>query len=398
MFKKNIPVLDAKKAKGDIFSDSEFSDSLSAIATDKKISLETARSLCSVYFDEIAAQSTQNKLFWNAMELFVRKNIIQKFDTIYYNKDALEVIKKQHGKSSVVLVPNHRSTFDFMILPYIVVKETSYAPMILAADLFTAFPVGPLFRRMGAYFVCRESPDLLYSLVFKYYVMQIVRHRLLHLFFIEGGRNKSGGYSPPKIGMLKYILDGVKKYNPSDDVLFLPVNITYDIVPESSVVLQEHQSGKRKHIFKSLRYYFFKKKSGNCYLSFGRPRTLQHYLKQYSEKKAIQQLACTLSEDIKSLVTITPTALLCYVLLTTGNQTLSEQECQELYTKKIALIRKKNQSQIFPAPASYASVFKFLCTQKIVAYTPSAGITIPQESGEWMNYYASNIRHIFEEE
>ena len=162
--KKDLTYYNAKK---EIFSDRDFLKELGSIANIKNLDAEKAKHICNEYLREIAAGYTENKLFWNIAEAVVRRKIIGAFENVYYNKEHVQIIKQILKNNLVAIVPNHRSVFDFMILPYILVKETTFMPIILAADVFNIFPLGYIFRKSGAYFVRRNENDELYFLMFK---------------------------------------------------------------------------------------------------------------------------------------------------------------------------------------------------------------------------------------
>ena len=317
--------LSHEDAKREIFSDESFLIELGRISALRKIKLEDSKLQCLEYLKEIASKTSKNKLFWAISKAIVRKRMIGSFNNVFYNREKVLSLKELARENIVVITPNHRSVFDFMLIPYFIVGETGMMPAILAADVFNKFPVGYIFRKLGTYFVRRNAEDEIYSLVFKHYVMLAVKYELMQLFFIEGGRVKSGGYAEPKIGILKYILNGVKKYNLSKDVIFVHVNISYDFVPESSVVVEEHLTGKRKSIFKSLFSYLTKKKLGNCYINFGKPVSLKESLTGFnSENEAMAAFGSNLIDNIKSLVVVSPISLLCYTLINSNKISFDE--------------------------------------------------------------------------
>src|SRR3989338_7605752 len=320
--KGNLSLEDAER---EIFSDEAFLIELSKISALRKVKLEDTKLQCLAYLEEIAAKASKNRLFWAISKFIVRKRMVGSFNKVFYNKENVLSLKELAKENIIIIAPNHRSVFDFMLIPYFLVSETGMMPTILAADVFNKFPVGYVFRKLGTYFVRRNAEDEIYSLVFKHYVMLAVKYGLMQLFFIEGGRVKSGGYAEPKIGILKYLLNGVKKYKIGKDIVFVPVNISYDFVPESEVVVEEHLTGERKSIFKSLFSYLTKKNLGNCYINFGKPVSLKESLTGFnSENEAMAALGNNLIKEIKALVVVSPVALLCYTLINSNKISFDE--------------------------------------------------------------------------
>lgn len=390
--KKDLKYDDAKK---EMFSDKDFLDELQSIANSKKLDIANASLICNKYLKKIAAKYLDNKIFWSIVEFVVRKKIIGSFENIYFNKDNIGIINKLAKENIIAVLPNHRSVFDFVILPYILVKETSFMPIISAADIFDKFLIGNLFRRMGAYYVRRNESDKLYFLVFKYYVMLIVKYELLHMFFIEGGRNKSGSYSEPKTGILRHILNGKKKHNIQKDFLFIPVNISYDCVPESEVVIEENLSGQRKSIFKSVIKYLTKNELGNCYINFGEPIRLSNFLAQYSEHDTISSLANSIMQNIKSLVTVSPTSLLCYTIL--KEDKISLKEFEEAFKINLEKLRAKNKNLRYIDLNQIANYISFAHEKGIITYNKQKSlILVDSKKKPIVEYYSNNIRHLFE--
>lgn len=378
-------------ARNWIFSDSDFLKEFDGIVEKEKLSKLKSKDECERYLKEIAATYSKSKSFWNIMEVVVRRRIVNSFDNIYYNKDGVKSIKNLAKDYIVNLAPNHRSVFDFMILSYILVKETTFMPIILAADVFNTFPLGQIFRKFGAYFVRRKVDNALYSLVFKYYVMMISKCELIHMFFIEGGRNKTGGYSQPKKGILKYILDGAKKYS-SSDIVFVPVSISYDCVPESKVVIEESKSGKRKHIFQSVANYLYRSGLGNCYIKFGKPIKISNSGRKTS--KTIDELGDKLVETIKSLVIVTPTSLVCYTLI--GTDAVNYNDFKKKFKSNYNKLKELKCDISYVDLSQIEKYLEFARKKGIIDFDKRNGtINAKGNKKAIVQYYSNNILHLF---
>lgn len=390
--KKDLTCCDAKE---EIFSDGDFLKELNSIISKKKLDAGKADAACNEYLKEIAAGYSKSKIFWSIAETVVRRTIMGGFKKIYYNKENVKIIRDLAKNNLITIVPNHRSVFDFMIIPYILVKETTFMPIILAADVFNVFPLGNIFRRFGAYFVRRSETDELYSLVFRHYVMLIMKYELVHMVFIEGGRNKSGGYSSPKKGILKYIFDGAKKYKIKKDLLFVPVNISYDIVPESHVVIEEMALGRRKHIFSSVISYITKKNLGNCYINFGKPVKMSDFLARYKlENKFIDSLGACLINNIKSLVIVSPISLTSYTLLKSNKIKFSE--FKKLFLKNFKALKKTKCNINYIDVNKIGEYVEFADEKGIITFDRNRDlINLNGQQIKLIEYYSNNIAHLF---
>ena len=389
-YKQDITYEDAK---GTIFSDTDFLKEFNSILDKRNIKRKNALLLCAKYLKEIAARYTQSKLFWSLSEAVVRRKIIGRFKKIYYEKCNIAAIKHLASDKIVIIAPNHRSVFDFIILSYILVKETTCMPIILAADIFNTFPLGYIFRHFGAYFVRRNEYDELYSLVFKHYVMLISKFQLIHMFFIEGGRNKTGGYSMPKKGILKYIFNGAEKYSKNKDVVFIPVSISYDYVPESNVIVEENKSGKRKHIFRSVVNYLSTRNLGNCYINFGGPISVFSFKRSISHNKLIDAFGDYIMERIKSLATISPTSLICYALL--GSDKMEYPEFKKKFTTHYLKLKKSGIDISKINLNKINDYIAFADSKGVIEFDKFAGIIrIDGGKKDLVEYYSNNIIHL----
>lgn len=100
--------------------------------------------------------------------------------------------------------------------------------------------MGTVLRNTGAFFMRRSyNNDSLYWTTFKEYVHQLVVGGDLPIeFFIEGTRSRSCKSLPPKFGLISMILRAFF-LGEVPDVLFVPINISYDRVLEEGLFAYE---------------------------------------------------------------------------------------------------------------------------------------------------------------
>src|SRR6185295_10395566 len=107
------------------------------------------------YFDEMAAN--YNGLYFGIIEaIFNRiwRRVFAGLEIIGLDKVIATV--KEHP---VVLVPCHRSHFDYLILSYIFHMNYLSPPHIAAGSNLNFWPLGALFRGAGAFFIRRRFDD-----------------------------------------------------------------------------------------------------------------------------------------------------------------------------------------------------------------------------------------------
>ena len=187
------------------------------------------------YFDEMAA--SYNGLYFSVLEVVFNRvwpRVFAGLEILGLEK-VVECVKEH----PVVLVPCHRSHFDYLILSYIFHTNYLSPPHIAAGSNLNFWPMGPLFRGAGAFFIRRSFEDNeLYKMVFRKYLTFLIREGYTQEFFIEGGRTRTGKILTPKLGMLSAIItafvSGVRR-----DLYLVPISIHYGRIPEEEAYRRE---------------------------------------------------------------------------------------------------------------------------------------------------------------
>ena len=104
----------------------------------------------------------------------------------------LEKVASYAKRHPVVLVPSHRSYFDFLMLSWLFYAHHLVPPHIAARENMGFGPFGFIFRRAGAFFMRARFDDPLYKEVFRRYLAYLVKEGFTQEFFIEGGRSRTG--------------------------------------------------------------------------------------------------------------------------------------------------------------------------------------------------------------
>ena len=124
-------------------------------------------------------------------------------------------------------------------------STTSRATTCSAATTCAFWPVGPLAKRAGIVFIRRSfGDDQVYKLAVREYFAFLLAKRFNLEWYMEGGRSRTGKLRPPRHGLLRYVADAVERGR-VDDVLLVPVSITYDQLREVSLMAAE-QGGAAK--------------------------------------------------------------------------------------------------------------------------------------------------------
>jgi glycerol-3-phosphate O-acyltransferase len=281
------------------------------------------------YFHEIAAN--YNGFFFGIIEAVFKRiwpRVSSGLEII-----GLEKVAECVGEHPVVLVPCHRSHFDYLIISYIFHENYLSPPHIAAGKNLSFWPLGPLFRGAGAYFLRRSFDDNeLYKMVFRKYVAFLIREGYTQEFFIEGGRSRTGKLLPPKLGLLSIMVNafvqGVRR-----DLYLVPVSIHYGRIPEEEAYRREVAGEeKQKESLRALlrARSILSRRFGTSYVSFGDPVSLATVLGAQRErfkeggpapaveeekKRTIQRLGFQVLREINAVAVAGATSMSATALL-----------------------------------------------------------------------------------
>ena len=131
--------------------------------------------------------------------------------------------------ATVIFVMNHRSNMDYVLVTWLLAGDTSLAYAV--GEWARRWPLRPMIRAMGGFFVRRRDLNPLYRKVLARYVQIATAAGVTQAVFPEGRLTRDGALQPPKLGILSYVLEG---HRPEDDpdVVFVPVALGYERVLE----------------------------------------------------------------------------------------------------------------------------------------------------------------------
>lgn len=304
--------------------------------------------LCKQYCREIAA-NTAYAIVEVAGRL-VAWGLRKLYDGIEYDVQSFESVRHHIASGPVIFVPNHQSHIDALLLSYTLYKHNLALPHIAAGINMAFWPMGPIFRRCGAFFLRRKfSDNPLYRACFESYVHTLIQQQHSVIFFIEGGRSRTGKSLKPRMGMLS-MLGEAWRLNRASDITFIPVNMTHDRVLEHQAHTREARGHKKlRESLWSLRHVtqLFKRRHGRVYIQFGDAISYSAVAATHLQTDTDRQ---TLEKSTKAIITndlgqqiirainqqavVTPTALIATAALQNSSQTVLHtdllERCQEL--------------------------------------------------------------------
>lgn len=325
---------------------------------------------------------------------------------------------KQHP---VVLVPCHRSHFDYMVLSYIFREHFLSPPHIAAGINLSFWPVSSLLRGSGAFFIRRSFEDNeVYKLVFHRYLTTMIRQGYTLEFFIEGGRSRTGKILTPKLGMLSGIvrafLQGVRT-----DLYLVPVSIHYGRIAEESAYDAELSGQKKqKESFGALlkARSVLKQRHGTVYVSFAEPMSLCETLGdrlgrfaegandpvvQEEQRRFVQKLGFRILHEVNEASVVGATSLTATVLLASPRGS-SDFESFAASARTLAELLRWRGTTFTPSlernlgQANFGEITSFLVSSGLLAVTEDGGtrsLTVPANKRKVLDFYKNNTIHFF---
>uniref|UniRef100_A0A8C2ZF29 Glyceronephosphate O-acyltransferase 2 n=1 Tax=Cyclopterus lumpus TaxID=8103 RepID=A0A8C2ZF29_CYCLU len=209
------------------------------IATETGASPEEVREEASAILEEMS-QNLQLG-FIRLLGYIFTKVFKRLFTSINVNMEGLKALQQAIQESPVILLPNHRSYVDFLVISYIMFTYDIPVPVIAAGIPLAGMKiVGAIIRRSGAFFIRRAiGSDKLYWAVMSEYVRTIIKTGFAPLeFYVEGLRSRTLKSLMPKLGMMHMVLEPYFK-GEVYDIQLVPISLSYDRVLEESLLALE---------------------------------------------------------------------------------------------------------------------------------------------------------------
>lgn len=277
---------------------------------------------------------------------------------------ALDRLRELGVEHCLVFLPNHRSYLDPLVLRRVLRRAGLPPNYILGGINLAKWPFSTIGKHAGLVFIRRSTrDDLVYPAMMRLYLAHLVRQRAHLEWYFEGGRTRTGKLRPPKMGVLKYLLDaieadsgprsGVPASWPADqhsDVFVVPVAIVYDQQAEVMAISAEEAGAAKRP--ESLRWLagFARaqgRRRGGVHLRFGAPMSLHEALRQAREasdadpRNLVPRVAFDIANRINAATPITAAALLTFALLGNGGRALTLAECGRVVEPFLAYVRRR---------------------------------------------------------
>lgn len=166
---------------------------------------------------------------------------------VWVNREQLSQLFKEYldNPMSIILLPNHQSHLDYVIMHLIFIRFLLSIPTVIAGENLNVAVFGGILKGLGGIFIKRSFNNELYTeRNLTNYVEFVLLNKVHFEVFIEGTRSRDGKLLLPKYGILKtlvsiYLKQRNKEGNKSFDLLMQPVSITYERIFEADGYLDE---------------------------------------------------------------------------------------------------------------------------------------------------------------
>jgi glycerol-3-phosphate O-acyltransferase len=366
------------------------------------------------YVDEMAANF--NGLYFGVLEFLFNRIWPRVFSGLEVR--GLERVAECMKEQPVVLVPCHRSHFDYLILTYIFHTNYLSPPHIAAGINLSFWPMGPLFRGAGAFFIRRTFADNeLYKMIFRKYLTFLIREGYTQEFFIEGGRTRTGKMLTPKLGMLSAIVDafveGVRR-----DLYLVPVSIHYGRIPEEEVYRREvaGEEKQRESLAALLRARsVLSRRYGTAYVNYGEPISLADALGELRERshqttadptterdrhRFVQRLGFRLLREVNAVAVVGATSVSASVLLGAPRAAIPLAEFLTMTDAALGILREAGAELTASLLRNERSGFR-----ESLNWLESGGLLerlqdgtqivlhVPPDKRQNLDYYKNNVIH-----
>ncbi|WP_028476176.1 glycerol-3-phosphate 1-O-acyltransferase [Nocardia sp. CNY236] len=202
------------------------------------------------------------------------------------DESGLIALRDLNRRFPLVFLPSHRSYVDPFVLGDVLAHDDFPPNHVIGGANLSFWPMGPIARRTGTVFIRRSfGDDEVYKAVVEEYIVYLLTKRFNLEWYFEGGRTRTGKLRPPRYGLLNYLAAAIRS-NRVDDIMLVPVSITYERLNELGAIATEQVGGEKKPegLTWLARYVRSQQHSaGQVYVRFGNPLSVRDRLSAHGD-------------------------------------------------------------------------------------------------------------------
>jgi glycerol-3-phosphate O-acyltransferase len=319
----------ASGVKQDMVDSRRFEDGIALLAERLGRPAAEIRAEALTYLEEMAC--TQSAL---ARELWARwsRLLYSRAYELCYDVGAIEHLRELGREHPLVFLPTHKANLDHFVFSWLL-YEQGFPPNHTLGGINMAFwPLGTVGRRVGTIFIRRSIRDNpVYRWVLRQYLAYLIGKRFNLEWYIEGGRSRTGKLLPPKMGLLRYLVDAIQEAG--IDARIVPVSIVYDQLEEVAEMTSESRGAvKQAEGLRWLVGYARRQNraSGRVQVHFGEPIAALEALERHDtatdSRLALSKLAFEICTKINAATPLTPTGVVTLAMLGVDDRSLTATE------------------------------------------------------------------------
>ena len=316
------------------------------------------------------------------------------------NREALAQIDPE---ATVVYIINHRSNMDYVLVTYLAADDTSLSYAV--GEWARGWPLRPLIKMMGGYFIRRKSLNPLYRKVLARYVQLSTKEGVTQAVFPEGGLSRSGGLQDPKLGLISYIVEGFDPET-SRDVVFVPVGLNYDRVLEDRVLVAAAGDNRSRFkfristVFRYVGRHIWQRVSGKFHrlgfaaVAYGTPLSLRSFLQEPHDDVA-KELAVAVMGRVALSVPVLPVPIIAWHLEQAGGQ-MGRAELEALFAQDMVAFEGRGLNICLPQSGALKGMDAALRMLEARGLIVQEGgqVRLTGKHGELPGFYAQSISHL----
>lgn len=332
-----------------VMGTSQYAETLAALVgrtgrteADLREDSQAALTEMAAHIDESASR------VWDRMGRWLTRSYEVDVDT-----STLEELSELGRRHSLVFLPNHRSYLDPLVLRAATTGHGFASNYTLGGNNLAIWPLSKLGKRSGLIFIRRSSrEDPVYPAMLRLYLGFLLRQHANLEWYFEGGRTRTGKLRPPRMGVLRYLVDAFRANGEdSDDAYLVPVSIVYDQQHEVSALSREESGGTKAPESLTWMYRFARaqgRRRGRVHVRFGPPLSLRDALADAGSRAesddltaVVPRVAFEVAHRINAATPITPAALVTFGLLDNDGRAMTLAETLGVLEPLVAYVRRR---------------------------------------------------------
>jgi glycerol-3-phosphate O-acyltransferase len=398
----------------EIRTSSRFRQGLARLAEAEGIPMAKANTLAETALKELASGFTPLGIDLNLiMGRFLYKQGYE--EQLDYDMAQVEKVRAALANTPGIVLPSHRSNMDVGVMSVALHDLGLPRTNTLGGMNMSFWPLGYIMRRSGVIFIRRDiKSDPVYRWVLKEYLGYVVEKRFSLQWYIEGTRSRTGKSLPPKLGLLKYVVDAYREGR-CENIALIPASTTYDQLNEVKEYAGEAMGQVKKAENLGWFFKFFrsvKGRFGQIHVRFGDPVLLSDHLGTPQEAAALsneeyhltlQKMAFEVSWRINKVAPVTAVSLITMTALSAYNQALTFAQLRKAlndfvhFTQRHAVPTTKSARQLLTAEGVRAELRALIHQGVIHAEEdgPEPVYTIHRDQHVAASFYRNSIVHHF---